>query len=106
MQNNILKFYFLKLIPQATKGSLKNFLYFIILNKLKSFIILVKTQSKQIKQRKKIMPEFDKNLGCYRLPPLKEISSPRFEEARMEKGFGVSRWLPPLKETFVGSLGV
>jgi hypothetical protein len=65
MQNNILKFYFLKLIPQATKGSLKNFLYFIILNKLKSFIILVKTQSKQIKQRKKIMPEFDKNLGCY-----------------------------------------
>jgi hypothetical protein len=51
-------------------------------------------------------PNFDKNLGCYRLPPLKEISSPRFEEARKEKGFGVSRWLPPLKDTFVGSLGL
>jgi hypothetical protein len=36
---------------------------------------------------------------------LKEISSPRFEEARKEKGFGASRWLPPLKETSVGSLG-
>jgi hypothetical protein len=51
------------------------------------------------------VPNFDKNLGCYRLPPLKEISSQRFEEARKEKGFGVSRWLPPLKETFVGSRG-
>jgi hypothetical protein len=40
----------------------------------------------------------------YQLPPLKEISSPRFEEARKVKGFGVLRWLPPLKETFVGSL--
>jgi hypothetical protein len=50
--------------------------------------------------------KFDKNLGCYRLPPLKEISSPRFEEARKVKGFGVLGWLPPLKETFVGSLGL
>jgi hypothetical protein len=46
------------------------------------------------------------NLGCYRLPPLKEISSPRFEEARRVEGFGVLRWLPPLKETFVGSPGL
>jgi hypothetical protein len=50
--------------------------------------------------------KFDKNLGCYRLPPLKEISSPRFEEARKVEGFGVPRWLPPLKETFVDSLGL
>jgi hypothetical protein len=49
---------------------------------------------------------FDKNLGCYRLPPLKEISSPRFEEARKLEGFGKLRWLPPLKETFVGGLGL
>jgi hypothetical protein len=52
------------------------------------------------------VPNFDNNLGCYRLPPLKEISSPRFEEARKVEGFGVLRWLPPLKETFVGSLGL
>jgi hypothetical protein len=45
-------------------------------------------------------------LGCYRLPPLKEISSPRFGEARKVEGFGVLRWLPPLKETLVGSLGL
>jgi hypothetical protein len=42
----------------------------------------------------------------YQLPPLKEISSPRFGEARKEEGFGIPRWLPPLKETFVGSLGL
>jgi hypothetical protein len=29
-----------------------------------------------------------KNLGCYRLPPLKEISSPRFGEARKKMGLG------------------
>jgi hypothetical protein len=52
------------------------------------------------------IPKFDKNLGCYRLPPLKEISSPRFGEARKKEGFGLSRWLPPSKETFVVSLGL
>jgi hypothetical protein len=52
------------------------------------------------------IPKFDKNLGCYRLPPLKEISSLRFEEARKVERFGVFGWLPPLKETFVGSLGL
>jgi hypothetical protein len=51
-------------------------------------------------------PKFDKNLGCYRLLPLKEISSSRFEEARKVEGFVVLGWLPPLKETFVGSLGL
>jgi hypothetical protein len=45
-------------------------------------------------------------LGCYRLPPLKEISSPGFEEARKLGGFGILGWLPPLKETFVGGLGL
>jgi hypothetical protein len=35
------------------------------------------------KLKEKIPPEFDKILGCYRLPPLKEISSPRLE--RLEK---------------------
>jgi hypothetical protein len=29
------------------------------------------------------------NLGCDRLPPLKEISSPRFGEARKKDGFGI-----------------
>jgi hypothetical protein len=52
------------------------------------------------------IPKFDKKLGCYRLPPLKEISSPRFGEARKVDRFGVLRWLPPLKETFVGILGL
>jgi hypothetical protein len=61
-------------------------------------------QSTQIKYF--FNPKFDKNLGCYRLPPLKEISSPRFGEARKKDGFGIPRWLPPLKETFVGSLGL
>jgi hypothetical protein len=66
----------------------------------------VKFQStQQIKNKTKITPKFDKFLGCYRLPPLKEISSPRFGEARKMEGFGLPRWLPPLKETFVGSLG-
>jgi hypothetical protein len=32
---------------------------------------------------KKNPPKFDKILGCYRLPPLKEISSPRLE--RLER---------------------
>jgi hypothetical protein len=62
-------------------------------------------QSTQVKSIFFIL-KFDKNLGCYRLPPLKEISSPRFEEARKVKGFGVLGWLPLLKETFVGSLGL
>jgi hypothetical protein len=30
-----------------------------------------------------------KILGCDRLPPLKEISSPRFGEARKKDGFGI-----------------
>ena len=43
------------------------------------------------------------------LPPLKGISSPRFGEARKKDGFGYPGFrqlggLPPLKETFVGSL--
>jgi hypothetical protein len=45
-------------------------------------------------------------LGCDRLPPLKEISSSRFGEARKKEGFEVLGGLPPLKETFVGSLGL
>jgi hypothetical protein len=65
----------------------------------------VKFQSVQAKQKqKKITPKFDKILGCYRLPPLKEISSPRFEDARKKEGFWLPWWLPPLKETFAGSL--
>jgi hypothetical protein len=47
-----------------------------------------------------------KILGCDRLPPLKEISSPRFGEARKKDGFVILGGLPPLKETFVGSLGI
>jgi hypothetical protein len=45
-------------------------------------------------------------LGCDRLPPLKEISSPRFGEARKKDGFGILGGLPPLKGTFVDSLGL
>jgi hypothetical protein len=44
-------------------------------------------QSTPAKQ-KKIPPKFDKILGCYRLPPLKEISSPRFGEPRKKMGLG------------------
>jgi hypothetical protein len=65
----------------------------------------VKIQSIQIKIIF-FIPKFDKNLGCYRLPPLNEISSLRFEEARRVEGFGVPRWLPPLKRTIVGGLGL
>jgi hypothetical protein len=65
----------------------------------------VKFQSIPAKQKQNFIPKFDKNLGCYRLPPLKEISSPRFGEARKKEGFGLPRWLPPLKESFVGRLG-
>jgi hypothetical protein len=54
---------------------------------------------------KKFLPKFDKILGCYRLPPLKEISSPRLERLERELGVGLPRWLPPLKGSFVGSLG-
>jgi hypothetical protein len=62
-------------------------------------------QTKKNKTKQKFTPKFDKYLGCYRLPPLKEISSPGFGEARKKEGFGLPRWLPPLKGTFVGSLG-
>jgi hypothetical protein len=54
---------------------------------------------------KKFTPKFDKILGCYRLPPIKEISSPRFGEARKKEGLGYLGGLPPLKETSVGCLG-
>jgi hypothetical protein len=40
------------------------------------------------KQSKKIPPKFDEILGCYRLPPLKEISSSRLE--RLERKIGLS----------------
>jgi hypothetical protein len=33
-------------------------------------------------------PKFDKILGCYRLPPLKEISSPRLERLERKKVLG------------------
>jgi hypothetical protein len=31
---------------------------------------------------------------------------PEIEEARKKVGIGLPRWLPPLKETFVGSLDI
>jgi hypothetical protein len=43
-----------------------------------------------------------KNLGCYKLPPLKEISSLRFGEARKKDGFGIPRWATTLKRNFCG----
>ena len=50
-----------------------------------------------------------KNQGCYRLPPLKEISSR--DLGRLERKIGLGNWvysrlggLPPLKENFVGCL--
>jgi hypothetical protein len=36
---------------------------------------------------------------------LKRNLVPEIGEARKKVGFGLPRWLPPLKETFVGSLG-
>jgi hypothetical protein len=36
---------------------------------------------------------------------LKRNLVPRFGEARRKDGFGILGGLPPLKETFVGSLG-
>jgi hypothetical protein len=43
---------------------------------------------KHNKIEKKIPPEFVKILGRYKLPPLKEISSSRLEEARKKVGLG------------------
>jgi hypothetical protein len=37
---------------------------------------------------------------------LKRNLIPEIGEAREVEGFGVSRWLPPFKETFVGNLGL
>ena len=49
------------------------------------------------------------NLGCYKPTTLKRNLVPRFEESRKKDRFGISGFsqmggLPPLKETFVGSL--
>ena len=48
-------------------------------------------------------------MGCYKPTTLKRNLVPRFGEARKKDGFGISGFrqlggLPPLKETFVGSL--
>jgi hypothetical protein len=48
----------------------------------------VKIQSTQQNKNKNFTPKFDKILGCYRLPPLKEISSPRLERLEKEEGLG------------------
>jgi hypothetical protein len=37
---------------------------------------------------------------------LKRDLIPEIGEARKKIGIGLSRWLPPLKEIFVGSLGL
>jgi hypothetical protein len=37
---------------------------------------------------------------------LKKNLIPEIEEARKKEGFGLPRWLPPLKENFVGILGL
>jgi hypothetical protein len=75
-----------------------------LITKLKSFKSLqIFNQCIQNKS-KKFPPKFDKILGCYKLPPLKEISSLRLERLERKLCFGLPRWLPPLKETFVGSL--
>jgi hypothetical protein len=36
-----------------------------------------------------VLISHSKILGCHRLPPLKEISPPRFGEARKKDGFGI-----------------
>jgi hypothetical protein len=36
---------------------------------------------------------------------LKRNLVPKIGEAGNKEGFGLPRWLPPLKKTFVGSLG-
>ena len=51
------------------------------------------------------------NLGCYKPTTLKRNLVPRFGEARKKDRFATSGFrqlggLPPLKETFVGSLGL
>jgi hypothetical protein len=53
-----------------------------------------------------ILFSHSKVLGCDRLPPLKEISSRDLDGLEREKKwFGMLGGLPPLKETFLGSLG-
>jgi hypothetical protein len=49
----------------------------------------VKIQFNTCKSKvKKNPPKFDEILGCYRLPPLKEISSPRLERLERKQGLG------------------
>jgi hypothetical protein len=61
----------------------------------------VKFQSAQQNKNKNFTTKFDKIFGCYRLPPLKEISSPRFGEARKKEGFGLPRWATTLKRNLI-----
>jgi hypothetical protein len=65
MQNNILKFYFLKIILQSTNESLEKFLnqLFYINSKVLNPCEISINKNKQ----KKFVPNFDKNLGCYRV---------------------------------------
>jgi hypothetical protein len=66
----------------------------------------VKTQSLQAKQKQKISLQNLKNLGMLQTTTLKRNLVPEIGEARKKEGFGLPRWLPPLKEAFVGSLGL
>jgi hypothetical protein len=54
---------------------------------------------------KKFPPKFDKILGMLQTTTLKRNLIPKIGEASKKIGFGLPRWLPPLKESFVGCLG-
>jgi hypothetical protein len=58
-----------------------------LLNKLKKFLNPCEISINRT-NKTKLPPKFDKILGCYRLPPLKEISSPRLERLERKKGLG------------------
>jgi hypothetical protein len=61
---------------------LKNFIPWRNFNKDKQFNQLI------FKKKSKILI-----LGCDKLPPLKEILSPRFGEARKKMGLGIPRFI-------------
>jgi hypothetical protein len=60
-------------------------------------------QSIQAKQKqKKNSPKIDKIFGMLQTTTLKRNLVLEIGEARKKVGFGLPRWLPPLKGTFVG----
>ena len=86
------------------QGLLKLYSWKYLFNKHKIFNSLWNFKYDKQSNTRFILFSHSKFLGCDRLPPLKEISSPRFEEARNKIGLAyVEVGYHPLKKSFVDS---